>query len=112
MQAKKFGDELAEHEGATSVRFIQIPDGDGLDDYLAGEDEEDRARAFVKLIRRASSKPADSVPRPKPRKAEADHGPSLPETGGREMIAVNGDLKEVVDNIIGALKAPGDQPCP
>lgn len=108
IQAKKFGDELKEFEGAASVSYIQIPDSNGLDDHLAAEDEDDRARSLVKLIRRAAAKPADSMPRPRQNK---DAGPavvSVPDTGDREMIAVNGDLKEVVDNIIGALKARWD----
>ena len=108
VQAKKFGDELREFEGASSVAYIQIPDGKGLDDYLADEDEEDRARSLVKLVRRAAAKPADSMPRPKQAKAAESTGPEVPNTGGRELIAVNGDLKEVVDNIIGALKARWD----
>lgn len=104
MQAAKFGAELKE-ERAKSVKFVQIPDGMGLDDYLAEEDEEDRRPALARLVRRAEAKPADAVPRPKKNKETGELPPAyIPDTGGRQMVAVNGDLKEVVDNIVSALK--------
>lgn len=115
VQAEKFGKELVD-EGASSVRFVQIPvesedDKRGLDDHLAEIDEEDREREIVKLIRRASTKPADSKPRPKEKKALPSAGienADLPDSGGREVVAINGDLKTVTDNIINALRARWD----
>jgi DNA polymerase I-like protein with 3'-5' exonuclease and polymerase domains len=105
-QAVKFGRELKD-EGARSVSFIQVPDGAGIDDHLASYAESRRAREVAKLIRRAAAKPADAAPAPRKRKPSEEE-PTLPETGDRIMVAVNGDLRDVTTNILGALKARWD----
>ena len=109
-QAEKFGAEL-KAEGASSVRFIQIPvdgpdDKTGLDDYLSDFSEDSRRRAMAKLMRRAENKPADVKPRAVAKTVDPSKkaDPILPDTGGREMVVVNDDLKAVVDAINSILK--------
>ena len=109
-QAAKFGAEL-KAEGAASVKFMQVPlTADnakaGLDDFLADAEESDRGRAMAKLIRRAANKPAGAKPAPSNRQRDA--APTLPETDGREMVAVNGDLRNVRTAVLKALQDAHD----
>ena len=96
-------------EGAR-VRFVRLPvdaeDKAGLDDYLASIKPEKRTQRFVRRIAEAAVRPADRKPARSGKKRADDV--DMPDTGGREMVAVNGDLKTVTDNIIGALKSRWD----
>lgn len=97
-----------EDEDATA-RFVRLPvEGkDGLDDYLAGVRPEKRTNRIERNISRATAKPADRKPAPRTDKA-ARTEVVRPEDDGRAQVAVNGDLKVVVDNIVGALKTRWD----
>ena len=94
-----------------AVRFVRLPvdEKDGLDDYLSRIKESKRTARLAKRIAEAATKPADRKPAPKAGKTrvEVEHAPQ--EDGDdRTQVAVNGDLKIVVDNIVGALKTRWD----
>jgi DNA polymerase I-like protein with 3'-5' exonuclease and polymerase domains len=91
------------------VGFVRLPveDKEGLDDYLASIRPEKRTARLAKRISEAVAKPADRKPAPKQGKARNDE-PVRPESGGRDVVAVNGDLKEVVDNLVAALRTRHD----
>jgi DNA polymerase I-like protein with 3'-5' exonuclease and polymerase domains len=97
---EKLGEKLARY--GVTLRYLRIPGSgsQGLDDYLASLDEDERAEILAYEIEHASGKPADRKPTSRKRKMESD----LPDTGGRPGVAVNLDRKEVIDKITGALK--------
>lgn len=96
-----------EDEDAT-VKFVRLPveEKEGLDDYLAGIRPGKRTARLVKRISEAVAKPADRKPLPKTKASRTDV--VEPDADDRTRVAVNGDLKVVVDNIVGALKLRWD----
>src|SRR5687768_11075504 len=96
-KAKRFG---------AKVEYLRFPGTgtQGLDDYLATVDEEDRPQILAYEIACVQSKPADRKPTTRKRKMEEE----IPDTGGRVGVAINLDRKEVIDKITGALKTEHD----
>lgn len=84
-----------------AATFTRIPGtgSQGLDDYLAAMDEDERADILGYEIAHAQSKPAEKKPSTRKRKMESD----LPDIGDRVGVAVNLDRKDVIDKITGAL---------
>ena len=97
---EKLGEKLKRY--GVSLRYLRIPGSgsQGLDDYLASVDEDERAEILAYEISEAKDKPAERRPTARKRKMESD----LPDTGDREPVAVNLDRKMVIDKITGALK--------
>lgn len=100
----KLGEKLKRY--GVSLRYLQIPGSgsQGLDDYLASLDEDERADVLLYEIQNAAAKPADRRPTSRKRKMESD----LPDLGDRVGVAVNLDRKEVIDKITRALKERHD----
>lgn len=101
---EKFGEKLKRY--GVSLRYLRIPGSgsQGLDDYLASLDEDERAEVLEYEIREAKDKPAERRPTARKRKMESD----LPDTGDRIPVAVNLDRKMVIDKIIAALQDKHD----
>lgn len=101
---EKLGEKMKRY--GTPLRYLRIPGSgsQGLDDYLAGFDDDERADMLAYEIEHAAAKPADRRPTARKRKMESD----LPDTGGRTPVAVNLDRKQVIDKIVGALKEHHD----
>jgi hypothetical protein len=92
---EKLGEKLKRFE--VTLRYLRIPGtgSQGLDDYLASLDEDDRADILRYEIANAAAKPADKRPAARKRKMEMD----LPDLGDRVGVAINLDRKEVIDKI-------------
>jgi hypothetical protein len=100
----KLGEKLKRY--GVSLRYLRIPGSgsQGLDDYLASLDEEERAEVLAYEIANAQNKPAERRPTTRKRKMESD----LPEVGDRVPVAINLDRKMVIDKITDALKDKHD----
>ena len=101
---EKFGEKLKRY--GVSLRYLRIPGSgsQGLDDYLASLDEDERAEVLEYEIREAKDKPAERRPTARKRKMESD----LPDTGDRVPVAINLDRKMVIDKVVDALKTKHD----
>lgn len=101
---EKLGERLKRYR--STLRYIHIPasGSQGLDDYLASLDEDERTEALEYEISNASPKVADRRPTARKRKMESD----LPDTGDRTPVAINLDRKMVIDKIVNALKEKHD----
>jgi DNA polymerase-1 len=93
---ERLGQEL-EDEGALPD-FVWSPawGKDGIDDYLAGVNEERRADKLARLLARTHPKPAEK--RPTRRQAQ------VPDTGGLPVIFVNNPRRDVIRLVISALQ--------
>ena len=93
----RLASELEMEDPPASALFIPSPawGKDGIDDYLGRIAPERRTDRLAKLITRAQGKPADR--KPARRKAQA------PDTGGRPMILVDGDRRDAIRAILGAM---------
>jgi hypothetical protein len=92
------------HDRGATVLFLQLNarGSDGLDDVLARDwDEDERAGYMTRKIAEATPKPAPR--KPTARKQRSSDAITLPDTGGREGVAVNQDRGEVIDKITTAL---------
>ena len=101
---EKLGERLKRYR--STLRYIHIPasGSQGLDDYLASLDEDERTEALEYEISNASPKVADRRPTARKRKMESD----IPDTGDRTPVAINLDRKMVIDKIVNALKEKHD----
>jgi hypothetical protein len=93
--------ELLNLEGATAVTFTRLPaqGTDGIDDFLGlVQPEERRAEVLAKLLASGGPKPAER--RPSHRKV----GDQLPDTGGRPLVVVNKDRRDVIQEILWHMK--------
>lgn len=101
---EKLGEKLKRY--GVSLRYLRIPGSgsQGLDDYLASLDEDERADILAYEISEAQSKPAERRPTGRKRKMESD----LPDTGDRVPVAINLDRKMVIDKVVDALKVRHD----
>lgn len=101
---EKFGEKLKRY--GVSLRYLRIPGSgsQGLDDYLASLDEDERGEVLEYEIREAKDKPAERRPTARKRKMESD----LPDTGDRVPVAINLDRKMVIDKVVDALKTKHD----
>jgi len=97
---EKFAEKLKRY--GVRLKFVRIAASgtQGLDDYLAVLDEDERADMLAYELVHAGDKPAEKRPGVRKRKMESD----LPDTGGRPGVAVNRDRKEVIDKITEGLK--------
>lgn len=97
----RFGEKLKRY--GVVLRYVRIPGtgSQGLDDYLAGLDDDERGEILKYEIEHASDKPA--AKRPATRKG-ARMETELPDVGDRVGVAVNEDRKYVIDKITGAFK--------
>lgn len=90
-----------EAEGANSVHFARL-DGHGrkagLDDILGARPEPNRAGYLSRMLQRAGEKLADKPPPRRQRSA-----PILATTADRPMVVVNGDRREVIEQLTDAL---------
>lgn len=102
------GDKLGEkaRRYGVNLRYLRIPGSgsQGLDDYLASLEEDERAEILAYEIQHAHSKPAERRPTNRKRKMESD----MPDLGDRVGVAINLDRKQVIDKITGALKERHD----
>ena len=101
---EKLGEKLKRY--GVALRYLRIPGSgsQGLDDYLASLDEDERAEVLEYEIREAKDKPAERRPTARKRKMESD----LPDTGDRIPVAINLDRKMVIDKVVGALRDKHD----
>lgn len=101
---EKLGERLKRYRA--SLRYLHIPasGSQGLDDYLASLDEDERTEALAYEIEHASPKVAERRPTARKRKMESD----LPDTGDRTPVAINLDRKMVIDKVVSALKDKHD----
>jgi hypothetical protein len=101
---EKLGERLKRYR--STLRYLHIPGSgsQGLDDYLASLDEDERTEALEYEISNASPKVADRRPTARKRKMESD----LPDTGDRIPVAINLDRKMVIDKVVNALKDKHD----
>lgn len=101
---EKFGEKARRFK--VEVKYLRIPGtgSQGLDDYLAEMDEEDRTELLATEIEMAGPKPADKKPTTRKRKMESD----MPDLGDRVGVAINLDRKMVIDKITDALKERHD----
>lgn len=98
--------EALELEDAVT-RFVRLPvqGKGGADDYLASLAPDRRTDRLGRLVGRAKSKPADRRPTTRSRKPSET---AMPELEGRVGVAVNLDRKQVIEQILDALKAKWD----
>jgi DNA polymerase family A len=94
--------ELEIEDPPATAGFVPSPSWgkDGIDDYLARIAEGRRTDRLRALIGQLADKPAERRPRKRrPRPTSA------PDTGGRALVLVNRDRREVIESILGALYA-------
>jgi DNA polymerase-1 len=81
---------------------------DGIDDFLAGIEPPDRAEVLTRLIGQAEI--ADRKGNLRPRDKPADRKPAYrppaqaPDTGGRPMVVINADRRDVIQRTLFYLK--------
>jgi hypothetical protein len=92
--------ELADEEPPARPSFLPSPawGKDGIDDYLARIAASRRTGKLVKMLTRAADKPSKT--RPSHRK----QGDQVPDPGDRPMVIVNQDRRDVIREILGALR--------
>jgi hypothetical protein len=94
-------------DGASRVSFMKLAGKKtGLDDVLGREPEDRRAMKLVRLIEQAGREKFPTSRRPKPTKKKAEG--ETRDTGGRPVIAVNGDRLHVIDDLTSALQERWD----
>lgn len=101
---EKLGEKLKRY--GVKLKYVRIPGSgsQGLDDYLASFEEDERADMLAYEIEHAGTKPAERRPTTRKRKMESD----LPDTGGRPGVAVNRDRQEVIGKITDGFKERWD----
>lgn len=91
----------------SQVLFVQMPEArgsDGIDDVMARDwDPEERAQFLLRKLSSAIDRPASRKPAPGSKRSRDAGRTELPDTKGREGVAVNGDRAEVIERVTSAL---------